>query len=169
LSDVFGISVGALQAFQSAIDVTSNNIANANTPGYAKEAVNLTAAAPQSNGVLSVGNGVVVSGISRSFNQATANQLNSSQSSLGNLNALQSYSSQIDNLVGTTAGGLSTALQSFYSAWSDVANAPTSTATRQALLGKAQSVANSFQSTSTQLDALNSDINSIRWARRFRH
>jgi len=157
---VFGISVGALQAFQSAIDVTSNNIANANTPGYAKEAVNLTAAAPQSNGVLSVGNGVVVSGISRSFNQATANQLNSSQSSLGNLNALQSYSSQIDNLVGTTAGGLSTALQSFYSAWSDVANAPTSTATRQALLGKAQSVANSFQSTSTQLDALNSDINS---------
>lgn len=160
MSDVFGISVGALQAFQSAIDVTSNNIANANTPGYAKEAVNLTAAAPQSNGVLSVGNGVVVSGISRSFNQATANQLNSSQSSLGNLNALQNYSSQIDNLVGTTAGGLSTALQSFYSAWSDVANAPTSTATRQALLGKAQSVANSFQSTSTQLDALNSDINS---------
>ncbi len=160
MSDVFGISVGALQAFQSAIDVTSNNIANANTPGYAKEAVNLTAAAPQSNGVLSVGNGVVVSGISRSFNQATANQLNASQSSLGNLNALQNYSSQIDNLVGTTAGGLSTALQSFYSAWSDVANAPTSTATRQALLGKAQSVANSFQSTSTQLDALNSDINS---------
>ena len=160
MSDVFGISVGALQAFQSAIDITSNNIANANTPGYAKEAVNLTAAAPQSNGVLSVGNGVVVSGISRSFNQATANQLNSSQSSLGNLNALQNYSSQIDNLVGTTAGGLSTALQSFYSAWSDVANAPASTATRQALLGKAQSVANSFQSTSTQLDALNSDINS---------
>ena len=73
MSDVFGISVGALQAFQSAIDVTSNNIANANTPGYAKEAVNLTAAAPQSDGVLSVGNGVVVSGISRSFNQATAN------------------------------------------------------------------------------------------------
>jgi flagellar hook-associated protein 1 FlgK len=160
LSDVFGISVGALQAFQSAIDVTSNNIANANTPGYAKESVNLTAAAPESNGVLSVGNGVVVSGISRSFSQATANQLNSSQSSLGNLNALQTYSTQVDNLVGTTAGGLSTALQSFYSAWSDVANAPTSTATRQALLGKAQSVAASFQSTSTQLDALNSDINS---------
>jgi flagellar hook-associated protein 1 FlgK len=160
LSDVFGISVGALQAFQSAIDVTSNNIANANTPGYVKESVNLTAAAPESNGVLSVGNGVVVSGISRSFNQATANQLNASQSSLGNLNALQNYSSQIDNLVGTTAGGLSTTLQNFYSAWSDVANNPTSTATRQALLGKAQSVAASFQSTGSQLDALNSDINS---------
>lgn len=140
--------------------VTSNNIANANTPGYAKESIHLTAAAPQSNGTTSVGNGVVVNGVGRAFSQAIANQLNSSQSSLGQLNALQNYSSQIDNLVGTTAGGLSTALQSFYSAWSDVANSPATTATRQALLGKAQSIASSFQSTSSQLDGLNTDINS---------
>lgn len=159
MSDLFGISVGALQAFQSALNVTSNNIANANTPGYAKETVELTAAKPQSNGNVTVGNGVTVAGISRSFSQATANQLNTSQSALGQLNALQSYSSQIDNLVGTTAGGLSTALQNFYGAWSDVANNPASTATRQALLGKAQSVAASLQSNSTQLDSLNSDIN----------
>jgi flagellar hook-associated protein 1 FlgK len=159
LSDVFGISVSALQAFQAAISVTSNNIANANTPGYARESINLASAAPQSNGSSSVGAGVVVNGISRSFSQAVANQLNTSQSNLSQLNALQSYSNQIDNLVGTTAGGLSTALQSFYSAWSDVANDPSSTATRQALLGKAQSVAASFQSTSSQLNALNSDIN----------
>jgi flagellar hook-associated protein 1 FlgK len=160
LSDVFGISLSALRAFQSAVAVTSNNIANASTPGYAKESVTLVTAPPQSNGTLSVGAGVQVAGIARSFSQATANQLNSSQSSLGQLNALQSYSSQIDNIVGTTAGGLSTALQSFYSAWSDVANSPTSTATRQALLGKAQSVANSFQSTNAQLDSLNLDVNS---------
>lgn len=160
MSDLFGISVSALQAFQSAMAVTSNNIANANTPGYSRESIELSAATPQSNGTTSVGNGVVVNGVSRAFSQATANQLNSSQSSLGQLNALQTYSSQVDNLVGTTAGGLSTALQNFYSAWSDVANSPTSSATRQALLGKAQSVAASFQSTSSQLDALNSDINS---------
>jgi flagellar hook-associated protein 1 FlgK len=160
LSDVFGISLSALRAFQSAVAVTSNNIANANTPGYAKESVTLVTAAPQSNGAISVGAGVQVAGIARSFSQATANQLNSSQSSLGQLSALQSYSSQIDNIVGTTAGGLSTSLQSFYSAWSDVANSPTSTATRQALLGKAQSVANSFQSTNAQLDSLTLDVNS---------
>jgi flagellar hook-associated protein 1 len=160
VSDVFGISVSALQAFQAAINVTGNNIANASTPGYARESIDLTAAAPQSLGASSIGNGVVVSGVSRSFSQATADQLNASQSSLGQLNAMQTYSSQIDNLVGVTAGGLSTAVQNFYSAWSDVANSPTSTATRQALIGKAQSVAASFQNTSSQLDALNTDINS---------
>src|ERR1700686_2215173 len=117
-------------------------------------------APPQSNGNVTIGNGVTIAGISRSFSQATTNQLNSSQSNLGQLNALQTYSSQIDNLVGTTAGGLSTALQGFFSAWSRVGNSPTSTATRQALLGKAQRPASSLQSTSSQLDNLNTDINS---------
>lgn len=159
MSDVFGISIGALQAFQAAIEVTSNNIANANTPGYVKESIDLTTAPPQSNGLVSVGKGVQVSGISRSFSQATANQLNASQSSLGQLTAQQTYSSQLDNIVGTTAGGLSTAVQNYYNAWSNVANDPTSTATRQALLGSAQSVAASFQSTSAQLNAMNADIN----------
>ena len=48
---------------------------------------------------------MLVSGINRAFSQAAANQLNTSQSSLGQLNALQNYTSQIDNLFGTTAGG----------------------------------------------------------------
>ncbi|HXA36377.1 MAG TPA: flagellar hook-associated protein FlgK [Steroidobacteraceae bacterium] len=160
MSDVFGISVSALQAFQAAIAVTSNNVANASTPGYDRETINLNEGVPQSNGTVSIGSGVVVAGISRSFSQAAANQLNTSQSNLGQLTALQSYSTQIDNLFGTTVGGLSTSLQSFYSAFSDVANAPTSTASRQALLGKAQSVANSFQNASSELSGLNTDVNS---------
>jgi flagellar hook-associated protein 1 FlgK len=160
MSDVFGISVSALQAFQNAINTTSNNVANASTPGYDRETVNLTEAVPQSNGAATIGAGVVVSGINRAFSQAAANQLNTSQSSLGQLNALQNYSNQIDNLFGTTVGGLSTALQSFYSAFSDVANNPTSTASRQALIGQAQSVASSFQNASGALNSLNTDVNS---------
>ena len=160
MSDVFGISVSALQAFQNAINVTSNNVANASTPGYDRETVNLTEAIPQSNGAATVGAGVVVAGISRAYSQAAANQLNASQSSLGQLNALQNYSTQIDNLFGTTVGGLSTTLQSFYSAFSDVANNPTSTASRQALLGQAQNVAASFQNASGDLSSLNTDVNS---------
>jgi flagellar hook-associated protein 1 FlgK len=160
VSNVFGISVSALQAFQAAISVTSNNVANASTPGYDRERINLTEGVPQSNGSVSIGSGVTVSGISRSFSQAAANQLNTSQSTLGQLTALQNYSTQIDNLFGTTIGGLSTALQSFYGAFSDVANAPTSTASRQALLGKAQSVAGSLQAASSELNTLNTDVNS---------
>jgi flagellar hook-associated protein 1 FlgK len=159
VSDIFGISVSALQAFQAAINVTSNNVANASTPGYDRETAVLNEGIPQSNGAMSVGSGVLVSGVSRAFSQAAANQLNTSQSTLGQLTSLQSYTTQINNLLGTTAGGLSTALQSFYGAWGNVADNPTSTAARQALLGAAQSIAASFQNTGAQLNALDSDVN----------
>jgi flagellar hook-associated protein 1 FlgK len=160
LSDITQISVSALQAFQAAINVTSNNIANANTPGYDVESATLTELVPQSDGLTTVGAGVGVSGITRAYSQAAANQLNNSQSTLAQLTALQNYSTQIDNLFGTNLGGVSTALQSFYSAASTVANDPTSTASRQALLSDAQGVASSFQSASSQLNALNTDVNS---------
>jgi flagellar hook-associated protein 1 FlgK len=159
VSDAIGISLTALQAIQQAIAVTSNNVANANTPGYDVESIDLTTAAQQSNGSLQVGGGVNVAGVTRAFSQAQTNQYNTSQSALGSLNAQQNYTSQIDNLMGTTANGLTTALQTYYSGWSDVADNPTSTAARQALLGDAQSLASSFQSSTTQLNALNSDVN----------
>src|SRR5258708_25695374 len=102
---MFGISVSALQAFQQAINVTSNNVANASTPGYDRETVILNEAVPQSNGAATVGAGVVVSGRSRAFSRAAANQLNTAQSALGSLSARQSYRRQIDNMSGTTVGG----------------------------------------------------------------
>lgn len=159
MSDIFSITTSALEAFQKAISVTSNNIANANTPGYAEETVDLTNQVPQSAGSAPIGDGVGIAGISRAINQLADNQLNASQSSLSQLNSLQTYTNQIDNIVGTTAGGLSTALQNYYSAWSTLSTDPTSTASRQALISAAQAVAASFQSTSSQLQGLNSSIN----------
>ena len=159
MSSIFGIDVSALQAFQQAIAVTSNNVANASTPGYDEESIDLTAAPPQETGGVAIGAGVVVSGVQRAYSQAAAIQLNNSQSSLGQLNALQNYTSQIDNLFGTTAGGLTTALQTYYSGWSAVADNPTSTAARQALLGDANALAANINSTSSQLKSLNSDVN----------
>ena len=159
MPNIFSITTSALQAFQTAIAVTSNNIANASTPGYSEESINLVANPPQSSGVLQVGDGVDISGISRAYSQLAVNQYNTSQSGLGQLNALQTYTSQIDNIVGTTAGGLTTALQSYYNAWSTLASNPTSTADRQALLSQAQSVASSIQTTNGQLQSLNTNIN----------
>jgi len=159
MSDLFQISLSALQAFQTGISVTSNNIANANTPGYVEESVDLTNAVPSGAAQTAIGNGVDVAGISRAFSELAEGQLNTSQSSLSSLTAQQTFTSQIDNIVGTTAGGVSTALTSYYNAWSTVANDPSSTAARQALLGAAQSLGQAFQTTSGQLQNLNTQIN----------
>jgi flagellar hook-associated protein 1 FlgK len=159
LSSIFGIDLSALQAFQQAIEVTSNNVANASTPGYDEESIELDTALPQNAGGFAIGSGVDVAGVQRAYSQAAATQLNTSQSTLSQLTSLQNYTSQIDNLFGTTAGGLTTALQSYYSGWSAVADDPTSTPAREALLGNASALAANLNSTSSQLQGLNSDVN----------
>ena len=40
LTGLLNLSLSALQANQAAIDITSNNVANANTPGYTEETAN---------------------------------------------------------------------------------------------------------------------------------
>lgn len=159
MSNVFGIDVSALQAFQQAIEVTSNNVANASTPGYDVQSIDLVTASPQQSGGVQTGAGVTVAGVGRAYSQSAAAQLNSSQSSLGQLNALQNYTTQIDNLFGTSAAGLTSALQNYYSAWSSVADNPTSAGARQALLGDATALAQNLNTTSTQLNNLNTNIN----------
>ena len=159
MSDVFGISVSALQAFQQAITVTGNNIANASTPGYNRQSVDLQSRTPQFTGGGFVGSGVDVAAITRAFNQAAFTQLSGSQSSLGQLTAYKNYADQLDNVFGTNGGGITAAVQGFFGAVSDVANDPTSAAARQALLGQSQTLTNSFQNVSSQLDAINGDIN----------
>ena len=159
MSNVFGIDVSALQAFQQAIEVTSNNVANASTPGYNVQSIDLVTTQPQDSGGVQVGAGVSVGGVTRAYSQTAAAQLNTSQSSLGQLNALQNYTSQIDNLFGTSAAGLTSALQNYYSGWSAVSDNPTSAAARQALLGDASALAQNLNTTSTQLNNLNTDVN----------
>jgi flagellar hook-associated protein 1 len=159
LSSIFGIDLSALQAFQQAIEVTSNNVANASTPGYDEESIELDTALPQNSGGMAIGAGVDVAGVQRAYSQAATTQLNTSQSTLGQLTSLQNYTSQIDNLFGTTAGGLTTALQTYYSGWSAVADDPTSAPAREALLGDANALAANLNSTSSQLQEMNSDVN----------
>ena len=159
MSSIFGIDLSALQAFQQAIEVTSNNVANASTPGYDEESIELATALPQNAGGFAIGSGVNVTGVQRAYSQAAVNQLNTSQSTLSQLTALQNYTSQIDNLFGTTAGGLTTALQTYYSGWSAVADDPASAPAREALLGDANALAANLNSTSSQLQGLNSDVN----------
>ena len=159
MSDIFSISISALQAFQRAITVTGNNIANASTPGYSRQSVDLVSSQPQSYGNGWLGSGVAVAGVSRAFDQATATQYTNSQSALGQANALKGYSDQLDSLFNTTGGGISVAVQKFFSAAADVSNDPTSASARQAFLGQAQTLAGSFQSLNSQLNAINGDIN----------
>src|SRR5581483_11486921 len=140
MSDILSTSVSGLLAFQRALDVTSNNVANAATPGYSVERVNLTENPAQSSASGYIGSGVNVQSVTRSYDELLAGQVRSSQSSFSSFNTFATQAAQIDNMLSDSSTGLTASLQSFVNALQTVANSPASTAQRQVLLSQAQSL-----------------------------
>jgi flagellar hook-associated protein 1 len=159
MSDMLNTSVSGLLAFQQQLDTTSNNIANASTPGYSRESVNLVSVPGPYIGGVSIGNGVAVTGVQRIFNQTVASQVVSATSAYNQLNSFSSQAAQVDNLLGSTTNGLSSQLQSLVTALQTVANAPTSSASRQAFISQAQQLVSNLQSDDSSLQNLDLQAN----------
>ncbi|MFI4868195.1 MAG: flagellar hook-associated protein FlgK [Steroidobacterales bacterium] len=159
MGDMLSTGVSGLLAFQQALDTTSNNISNANTPGYSRESVNLVSVPGPYIGGVSIGNGVAVNSVERTFNQTVASQVVSATSAYNQLNSFASQAAQVDNLLGSTTNGLASQLQNLTTALQTVANAPTSSASRQAFLSQAQQLVSNLQSTDSSLRNLNSQAN----------
>ncbi|HYL70075.1 MAG TPA: flagellar hook-associated protein FlgK, partial [Candidatus Dormibacteraeota bacterium] len=151
MADILNTSVSGLLAFQQALDVTSNNIANSATPGYSVERANLKELPGQSTGSGFIGTGVTVGSITRSYDELLAKQVRSSQSSYSSLNALATQAGQVDNLLSSGSNGLSAGLQNFVNALQGLANAPTSSASRQAVLSQAQALAQQLNGYDAQI------------------
>ena len=60
LNATLSMATQSMLAQELELQVTNNNIANANTAGYTRETVNLAQADPIQEGFLSVGTGVTV-------------------------------------------------------------------------------------------------------------
>ncbi|HWF98320.1 MAG TPA: flagellar hook-associated protein FlgK [Steroidobacteraceae bacterium] len=160
MADLLSNAVSGLLAFQQALDVTSNNIANASTPGYSVENANLAEALGQQTGSGYVGSGVDVQSITRTYNEFLAQQVRSSQASYSSSNALATQAAQIDNLLSDSSSGLTATLQSFVNSLQSVASAPSSSAARQALLSQAQALAQQLTSYDSQISQFGSQLES---------
>jgi flagellar hook-associated protein 1 FlgK len=141
------------------MDVTAHNVANASTPGYHRQRVELQAAgAHMGIGIFAgVGRqyGVDVAGTTRSFDQLLEAR---SVREEGARSAATVTHSVLDHTEGIFAEpsdtGIATQLQAFWGAWSDVANNPSGLATRTALLQAANTLANSLHRTAADLSSL---------------
>src|SRR5271167_3416411 len=96
LFGIYNIGASGLAASQAALAVTSNNIANINTPGYSAEAVTLNIASPVQTSAGSVGTGVTAVGITRSYNQFIEAQLLNQQQNQSKSSAMDQTWGQVE-------------------------------------------------------------------------
>jgi len=160
LNSALQIAASGINAYQTAISVTSDNISNVNTPGYTNQTAVLETGPQQvSAGGLYVGSGVTVSSIQRSYDAYLQTQIDNSQTAQGYDTATSTMLQEVQaSFNETNSDGISTAISNFFNAWQGVANDPTSTAARQTVLTDAQTLAQNFNSVSK---TLSSDITSL--------
>lgn len=131
------IGISTLMAHQRAIDITSQNIANVNTPGYQRQRVNFRELSGPS-GVINpplMGNGVHAQGISRFVTPFVDEQLRRQRGIQQHAETMENLLRDVESVLTEPSGtGISASLDAFWAAWQDLTVRPVEESTRVALL-----------------------------------
>ncbi|MFK7886250.1 MAG: flagellar hook-associated protein FlgK [Gammaproteobacteria bacterium] len=157
---ILNTSLSALRVAQRALETTSHNIANVNTPGYSRQRVLLGTREATNFGFGSIGNGAEVQSVQRVYDQFLGDQVTSATSALGRFESFAALADRLGNLLNDPNDGLSSTMQSFYNAAGDVANDPASIGAREAMLGETRVVVDRFSQMASQLSGLDQEVNS---------
>ena len=160
MSGSYSIALSGLNAAQTGLDVVSQNIANASTPGYLAEQVNLSPLVDQAS---QAGEGVQVTSVSAVSSEIANNALISATAGQDYAQSLSQSLGQIQSTVNEpSAMGISEQLSSFWNAFDQLANNPSQLAPRQQLISQAQTLAATFnQRAAGYVQIYNSTISQI--------
>jgi len=152
-------AVSGLLAFQRGLDTTSQNIANAATPGYSRQRVELATRPAQPYGSGWIGSGVQISTVARVYDSFLAAQVRSSASSLARYDTIATAAGRLDNVLGDSSHGAAAAVRNFINAFHDVASDPSSATARQALLSQAEVFVGQMSGYDSRMRSFAADIN----------
>ncbi len=160
LSGSLNISLQSLLAEQSAIETTSNNIANVNTPGYSRQRVDLVETTPVQIGTLTLGTGVAVSDVTSLRDSILDLRVNQETQQQGKLGSFIAGGQQIQSLFNETTGaGLQSRLTAFFSSLQQLSSNPSDQNSRQSVITSAQNLATSVSQISGNLTTQQRDTN----------
>src|SRR6185437_16692796 len=160
-------ALSGLEAAQAAINTTGQNIANANTPGYSRQQVDMTERDPLTIQTLSavtghgsqLGQGVDITTISRVRDQFLDSSYRNQNTQTSGNNTASTLLGQVQaSLNEPSASGLSSALNQFWTAFSGLQNNPTNQGAMSAVLGAGQTVAQSLNTLSGEISTQESQV-----------
>lgn len=166
LTALLYLSQNSLEANQAALNITSNNVANANTPGYTDEVATWNELDTVSlSGNAAAGMGATVSAVSqrdpvldqRVQQQTQAVAASSAESSaLADLQSIFGLTSNASSSASTTLG---TDISSFFNSFSALQGSPSDASVRQGVLSAASTLATDFNSAASALSQQTAALN----------
>lgn len=147
----------ALNAQRRGLDVTGQNVANANTDGYTRQRVTLTSVGASAHPSMwstyqGSGEGVSADSVARLSDDFLTSRQQTEHGRLASLASSQAALGRIEQSFGEPGDtGLQKQLGDFWKSWSSLANAPGDAAARKNVLSTANTVAASFLQTRAAL------------------
>lgn len=142
---ILNIGLKSIMATQYAITVASNNIANASVDGYSRQQLVTSSTAGLNFGGNYYGQGVNVDGVTRISSDYLEGTLRNTRSSENYHSTLYDLGVEVDLMFSNQETGLDKSIQNFFTSMGDLANNPTSEATRTVLLETMGSLGAKFE------------------------
>ncbi len=163
INNILDIADSAMNANTAAMNTVSQNVANVNTPFYNSETPIETEAPAVVGAPYTYGTGVNVNDIQRSTDNFVQSEVNNETGQNSYYTTLYQGLDQIQNLFNDQTGsGFSSQISQFFNDFQNVANNPSNTSQRTALLSDAQSLTGSINNAySTIMNTVSSTNNSI--------
>ncbi len=159
MASILNTSVSALNAFRRQMETTGHNIANVNTEGYSRQVVHLETRPPHTSTIGTVGSGVDIASVQRSYDDYLANRVRDYRSSYEEFAVYEQRARQIDNVIADASAGIDEMLQQFFAAMNDVADDPTSISARQVLLTRGEQLSDRFEALDGWFDNMRHQLN----------
>jgi len=162
MADLFQSGLSGIYSSQANLVTTGHNIANVSTEGYSRQTVDIDSAGANKYGNYFIGNGSMIAGIDRAYDQFafTENILNSSQA--GYATEVYTQTSQIDTVLSSSGTSVAQPVLNMFESINEVADNPNTLEARQVFLEAANSMIAQYNqlygSLETQYANINSDI-----------
>lgn len=145
----------SLEVFTAGIQVAGENIANAETPGYIREQLNLDSNIPFRKGSLILGTGAVASGVVQQIDQFLETRIHRANAEAAAAAARDEIYKQLESAIGELSDtDLSTKLNEFLAAINDLVNQPESASIRQLVVQQGQTLAEDIAALRLRIDEL---------------
>ena len=154
------LASNALRADQIAMQVIGQNIANANTPGYIREEVELSPAPTQRVGGLLMGLGVQVDAVVQKIDLFLEERLRGAVSDKSSAETRESTYTQLEQLIGELGDtDISTAMTSFFNSVSEILNQPEDISVRNLAVLNGTTLAQEIRRLAQRVGEVRADVN----------
>jgi flagellar hook-associated protein 1 FlgK len=149
----------SLSVNQKSIEIIGNNISNINTEGYSRQKADLTPYPSMNFGGFFVGQGVVVSNVSRDHDVFVTNMLQEKSIEFGLQSGQTNALAELERNFNITEENLSTEINRYFDSWQELSANPSGLVERDIVIQRGELLAEKFNLTTDDLNRVKDNIN----------